>query len=451
MRNILQIIIGVAVAFLIVCAFNMAYAKDGGEPNNTGCNGEGNDGSPCAGTAGDNNNAGVNIDLVNKIRNDVQNQIDNQVINNITNTNTSNSQSAASVGDITNTNNASAVVGDITNKNINSNTIGDITNRNNNTNTNTIGDISNKIGDITNTATGGNSSSNSSSKSNSFAAGGNAFANGGSANATGGNATGGNAVVGDIKNTNTASGGDGGDASAVANGGEGGKADAKASATAGDNKGNNQTVNMKFEDSPDHINPPAAPTINNRLTDHGDKMSIKTRGSVFGMKQHFTKAQASFLGKGASDAKVEYAVFMQFEETKEIRIGVENAPEGIEPMGYIYILPDGPDCTLAQLQGKLMEAAMKIGASYIDPNDDKGAYLEGTSWSVGLGGGASILSNGGQMAIAPSAGLGGGKAKSNNEMRPAVMAAVYGFKTKASSEDLPYIPLDDSEYEGGRR
>jgi hypothetical protein len=80
---------------------------------------------------------------------------------------------------------------------------------------------------------------------------------------------------------------------------------------------------------------------------------------------------------------------------------------------------------------------------------DEGAFLEGSSWSFGFGGGASVSSSDGTSAIAPSGGTGFGKAKSNNEMRPALMAKVYGFETDA--QKLPYIPLDDGGYVGGMR
>jgi hypothetical protein len=97
------------------------------------------------------------------------------------------------------------------------------------------------------------------------------------------------------------------------------------------------------------------------------------------------------------------------------------------------------------MEGKLLQAAMDIGASYIEIFGDEGAFLEGSSWSIGFGGGASVSSSDGTSAIAPSGGTGFGKAKSNNEMRPALMAKVYGFETKADAETLPYIPLDDDD------
>lgn len=390
----------VIVLFIIVCTFNLAYAghNENCPENNPNCNvpditGGGDtiiNVQGGAGGAGGN----ANVDLVNK----VQNQIDNQV--------SSSSRSNAEIGDIINKN---------------TNTIGDITNKNINT-----------IGDITNTVSGGDS--NSSAK---------ASATGGNANATGGNAS-----IGDIKNTNTANGGSGGNASAVAEGGEGGKADSKATATAGDNKGNNQTVNMKFEDKPDLIDPPNVPSVNSRLADHDKKLSIKTRGSVFVMKRSFSYTEASNLSSGAADAKVENALFAKFNKTSEVSL-VASVPDGLVPMGYIYVLPDGPDCTLAQLEGKLMKAVMDAGGSHFTIDTDSGAYLSGSSWNFGFGGGASIVNNAGTTAIAPSGGTGVGEAKSNNEMRPAVMAAVYGIDR--SNVKLPYIPLDDDKYEAGRR
>ena len=268
----------------------------------------------------------------------------------------------------------------------------------------TIGDttIRNRV-DITNTATGGNANAKATAK------GGNATATGGTANAEGG------------------AGGAGGNATAA--GGQGGSSD----------------VSVKFDNPVQHVNPARAMEVDAKLTDHGDKLSIKTKGSVWAHKQSFTYAQASRLGSGASDAKIETGLFTTYGKTATI--GVVATPGDAEFMGYIYILPDGPDCTLAQMEGKIMKASMDAGGTHIIPDVDQGVYLEGSSWNVGFGGGASILSGDGQTAIAPNGGTGFGKAKSNNEVRPAIVVAVYRFEWP--KQELPYIPLDDSNYEGG--
>jgi hypothetical protein len=181
---------------------------------------------------------------------------------------------------------------------------------------------------------------------------------------------------------------------------------------------------MKFEAKRDHISPSESPSVDAKLTDHDDKLRIKAVGSVFAHLGEFTKGQATMLAKGMSDGKVEMALIVE-KDVQLTNIHVVAKVEGAEFMGYIYVLPDGPDVTLAQMEGLLMKKAMYAGATHIVPAVDEGAYLEGSSWNIGLGGGASILTSGGTAAIAPNGGLGYGKAKSNNEMRPAIMAELW--------------------------
>lgn len=381
MNKIIQIVVGVLVAYAIVCITNYAYAGNNGPGTDT-CQG-----STCVegdGTGVVNNylgGAGGNGGNATIGDTTIRNKVDITNTNKLTNT---------LRNDITNTNSANANIGDIINKNVNSNT----------------------IGDITNTANGGNANADAraNSKSTSTATGGNANATGGNANAEGG------------------AGGDGGNA--VAEGGQGGSSD----------------VDVKFENPVQHITPAPAMKVDAALTDHGDKLSIKAKGSVWAHKQFFSYAQAQRLGNGASDAKIESGLFTTYKKT--VIVSVVKDPGSAEFMGYLYILPDGPDCTLAQMEGKAMKAAMDAGGTHIIPDTDQGAYLEGSSWSIGFGGGASILSNGGQMAIAPNAGTGFGKAKSNNEMRPAIVVAVYRFEWP--KQEVPYIPLDDNNNNEGR-
>ena len=190
------------------------------------------------------------------------------------------------------------------------------------------------------------------------------------------------------------------------------------------NKGVEQSIEMKFEDKRDHISPARAMETKADLRDHGDKLRIKAFGSVFAHQSRFTKEQATKLAKGMSDAKVEMALIIE-KDVQLDTITVAQRVDGAEFMGYVYVLPDGSDVTLAQMEGLLMKKAMYAGATHIVPVRDQGAYLEGSSWNIGLGGGASILTDGGTAAIAPNGGFGFGKAKSNNEVRPAIMAELW--------------------------
>jgi hypothetical protein len=44
--------------------------------------------------------------------------------------------------------------------------------------------------------------------------------------------------------------------------------------------------------------------------------------------------------------------------------------------------------------------------------------LSGSSWNIGFSGGASLMTSGEDVAIAPNGGLGFGKAKSSSQFRP---------------------------------
>ena len=195
------------------------------------------------------------------------------------------------------------------------------------------------------------------------------------------------------------------------------------------NQGLTQTTELKqnFEDAPDHIEGPQLLESKADLKDHDQKLTIKTKGSVWDRRSVFTYAEAKRLGKGASDAHVEDALYDRGKKKmKKITIISENEViSGYESMGFIYVLPEGNDCVRPQMEGKLMQRAMERGGTHMIPVEDIGAYLEGSQFNIGFSGAASILSSGGTTALAPGGGTGYGKAKSNNELRPAVMAEVF--------------------------
>lgn len=187
------------------------------------------------------------------------------------------------------------------------------------------------------------------------------------------------------------------------------------------NEGNHQTLNQKFEDKRDLINPFYTPQESANLADHGDVSTAKTKGSIWSQLDGINKAMAKHASKGASDIDLEYALLFENDfQTTWINKGISG-----EFMGFIYVLPDGTDCTLAQMEARGLKEAMYAGANFAVIYTSDGKYLNGSAWNVGLSGGASAMAKGDDIAIAPSGGLGFGKAYSSNEMRPSLVIALY--------------------------
>lgn len=95
-------------------------------------------------------------------------------------------------------------------------------------------------------------------------------------------------------------------------------------------------------------------------------------------------------------------------------------------MGILYVLPDGDDCTLAQMEARGAYEAMKLGATSMKIEYDQGKFLEGTKYGIDFGTAASIsVNSSGSAVLAPGSTLGWSKAKSNNEFRSALVIELF--------------------------
>ncbi len=95
-------------------------------------------------------------------------------------------------------------------------------------------------------------------------------------------------------------------------------------------------------------------------------------------------------------------------------------------MGYLYGTPTGTKVNAAGVLAALAERAMWLGAtSFTVSVVSDGVMTEGSSFGIGVGGGASLLSKGDSIAVAPNGGLGYGKAKSYSEELPTIVIKLY--------------------------
>jgi hypothetical protein len=188
------------------------------------------------------------------------------------------------------------------------------------------------------------------------------------------------------------------------------------------NEGNHQDTDITFEgDKRELVSPFYVPQENAELANHADVNAVKVMASLWKHLDGMNAREAEHASKGAHDMRVEFALLYENDfKTTYIHKGASG-----DFMGYIYVLPTGQDCTLAQMEAKALKEAMKAGANFAVLTSTSGKYLEGSAWNVGLSGGASAFAKGDDIAIAPSGGLGYGKAYSANELRPAVIVALY--------------------------
>jgi hypothetical protein len=196
------------------------------------------------------------------------------------------------------------------------------------------------------------------------------------------------------------------------------------------NNSNNakQKTTITFEaDKREHISGHAAPTADAKLKDT-KASKVRARGSLLDRVEFLTMSMAKHASKNASDMDVEPSLLFENDfELDRIKIG-----EGTQFGGYIYVFADGPDCYLAAMDAEAAEVAMKAGMTHIIRlgEVEVNKVLSGSSWNIGFSGGASLMTSGEDIAIAPNGGLGYGKAKSSSQFRP---DAVY---TVSYSADL---------------
>lgn len=193
------------------------------------------------------------------------------------------------------------------------------------------------------------------------------------------------------------------------------------------NAGNKQTTEVviegdKYEASKMHIQGPDLMKSDAKLAE-GKPAAAKTFGSIMEKMTSITYDQARFVSKDADDVEIQKALLGEKDfRTDTISIGDTS---GVF-MGYIYANSGGSDVNAAGMEGKALEAAMYAGMTGIKRvYKDSGKVASGKSWNVGLGGGASIITSGDSVAVAPNGGLGFGGAKASNELLPDMVFEVY--------------------------
>jgi hypothetical protein len=179
---------------------------------------------------------------------------------------------------------------------------------------------------------------------------------------------------------------------------------------------NRQKTTITFQaDKREHISGHAAPSTDVQLKDTVAS-SIRSRGSLLDRVDYLTMDMAKRASKNASDMDVEPAVMFENDFSLDtIKVGT-----GERFAGYIYVFSDGSDSYLAAMDAKAAEVAMELGMTHITRLGDVEItkVLQGSSWNIGISGGASIMTQGEDMAIAPNGGLGFGAANSKSEYRP---------------------------------
>jgi len=212
----------------------------------------------------------------------------------------------------------------------------------------------------------------------------------------------------------------------------------------GQDQGQMNDWTQTFEDKRDHITGPNVLQSDAKLKSgrtfrtkvHGVKMLSNIKG--------LTVKQAKKLSSKASDITCEEALYMENDfSTNKVKISYKAEPLPGEKMGYLYMGSDGPDVNSAAMIGEAAEQAMKAGATHMKLVEfEAGEVAEGSAWNVGLGGGASVIKGAsGQLAIAPNGGLGYGKAKAFNELRPEMV-----FELSFDNELTSNYKLSKADY-----
>lgn len=205
------------------------------------------------------------------------------------------------------------------------------------------------------------------------------------------------------------------------------------------NEGVSLEVNQNFEDKRDHITGPNVLQSDAKLsTGRAFKSKVYGAKMLTNIKE-LTVKQAKKLSSKASDITCEEALYMENEfSTNKVKCLYGKDKLSGESMGYLYMGSDGPDVNSAAMIGEAAEQAMKAGATHMKLVDfTVGELSEGSAWNIGLGGGASIMKGAGDsLAVAPNGGLGFGKAKAFNELRPEMVFELSFDKELASNYKL---------------
>jgi len=170
-----------------------------------------------------------------------------------------------------------------------------------------------------------------------------------------------------------------------------------------------------------HISPDIGKTSADMAT-HGKTMQLKVLGSVDKHIDSITRVHAAKLAKGADDVDVVESILFE----NDFRTTMISKGAVGQFMGFIYLIPDGDEVTLAGMEGKAYLAAMDAGATHYTMEHASGIYVEGSKAGIDFGGSASVaIAADGSAVIAPGATFGYSKAWSSNEYRPGVIITLY--------------------------
>lgn len=196
-------------------------------------------------------------------------------------------------------------------------------------------------------------------------------------------------------------------------------------AAAAINKGNKQSIVINEADIPvayNHITP-SVDAGNASLTDHDAVSDVKVQGSLLDYIKTLDVTMAKRAAKGASDIVVESAIL--WEPAVQLK-NVNLQSKAGTYMGSVTFTTDGPDATMDQMIARAVVESAKLGATDIFITDDEGKFLDAVQYGIGFGGSASIAATGdGSAVVAPGFGTGYSRAKSSNEMRPALFVVLF--------------------------
>jgi len=190
------------------------------------------------------------------------------------------------------------------------------------------------------------------------------------------------------------------------------------------------TTNVEA-DKREHIQGAGLTTSNANVVD-AKASNVRAKGDLLSKVKTLTYAMAKKASKNASDMEVEPALLWENDfRTELITVGIAG-----EFAGYIYIFSDGDDSYLAAMDAEAAEEAMEAGMTHIKRLGpvETSKHLSGTAWNIGLSGGASIMSDGENLALAPQGGLSYGKADSTNLYRPDAVYEISFDKSRINAK-----------------
>jgi hypothetical protein len=210
------------------------------------------------------------------------------------------------------------------------------------------------------------------------------------------------------------------------------------------NEGVDQTVVIEgddYEAATMHISGPALLQPDAEFT-QAMEFSFRVKGSYWTQVVGLSSAQAANLDDDCDDCEVDKALAIQ--GRKAVTYITKGIPTDGEYLGNLYAFADGSDSNIAGLEGKALMAAMKAGATHAVIIYDYGVESDGSSWNIGVGGGASIVASGdGGVMVAPNGGMGFGSATARNNKLPAMVVKCYRNESAAKLFESKYHSLSD--------